>query len=82
MGGLIIRGGRASAWLDRPAGVVGGDQPAKGQIELFAVCTENERIYAVPIEDATRSEGRLGIEPTGNHQDKRVRWARDYELPE
>ena len=54
----------------------------KGEVELFIVhCPETERLYAVPIEDATRTQGTLRIDPTGNRQDKRVRWARDYELP-
>ena len=33
------------------------------------------------IDDATRTQGTLRIDPTANGQDKRVRWARDYELP-
>jgi hypothetical protein len=54
----------------------------KGEIELFVVCcAETRRLYAVPIEDATRTQGTLRIDPPGNCQQKRVRWARDYELP-
>jgi PD-(D/E)XK endonuclease len=54
----------------------------KGDVEMFMVhCPDNERIYAVPIEDATRTVGTLRIEPTGNGQHSRIRWARDYELP-
>ena len=55
----------------------------KDQIELFMVhCPETGGTYAIPIDEATRSHGTLRIDPTANGQDKRVRWARDYELPE
>jgi hypothetical protein len=56
-------------------------RPYTGEIELFmAYCAANGRVYAVPIEDATRSEVRLRLSPTANGQAKHVRWARDYEL--
>jgi hypothetical protein len=55
----------------------------KGQVELFMVhCLETNGIYAVPVDEASRHHGTLRIDPTANGQDKRVRWARDYELPE
>ena len=55
----------------------------KGEIDLFMVhCPETGGIYAIPIDEATRSHGTLRIDPTANGQDKHVRWARDYELPE
>ena len=55
----------------------------EGDIELFLVyCPETNGLYAVPIDDATRTQGTLRIDPTGNGQGKRIRWARDYELPE
>jgi hypothetical protein len=54
----------------------------KEDVELFIVhCAETERVYVIPIADVTRTQGTLRIDPTGNGQDKRVRWARDYELP-
>jgi PD-(D/E)XK endonuclease len=54
----------------------------KDDVELFIVsCLETGGIYAIPIEDATRTQGTLRIDPTANRQNKRVRWARDYELP-
>src|SRR5688500_610517 len=54
----------------------------KDDVELFIVhCPETDRVYVIPIDDATRTEGRLRIDPTANGQHKRVRWARDYELP-
>jgi hypothetical protein len=53
-----------------------------GDVELLiAYCPDNGRIYVIPIEEATRSQGTLRIEPTANGQHKRVRWARYYELP-
>jgi PD-(D/E)XK nuclease superfamily protein len=54
----------------------------KEDADMFMVhCPDTGQIYAVPIADATRTMGTLRIEPTANGQDKRVRWARDYELP-
>jgi hypothetical protein len=55
----------------------------KGDVELFIVhCPETGGLHAIPIDEATRTQGTLRLEPTGNGQDKGVRWARDYELPE
>jgi PD-(D/E)XK endonuclease len=54
-----------------------------GDVELFLVfCPDNQRIYAVPIEECPSREGCLRITPTANRQSRGVRWARDYELPE
>jgi hypothetical protein len=54
----------------------------KQDIELFIVhCRETGSLYAIPIDEATRTQGTLRIDPTGNGQHKHVRWARDYELP-
>jgi hypothetical protein len=54
----------------------------KDDVELFVVyCPDTGRLYVVPIEEATRTQGTLRVDPTANGQDKRVRWARDYELP-
>ena len=33
------------------------------------------------IDEATRTQGTLRVDPTVNGQNERVRWARDYELP-
>jgi hypothetical protein len=55
----------------------------EGDIELFIVhCPETDALYAISIDEATRTQGTLRIDPTGNGQGKRIRWARDYELPE
>jgi PD-(D/E)XK endonuclease len=54
----------------------------KSDVELLIVhCPETGQLYVIPIEDATRTQGTLRIGPTANGQNKRVRWARDYELP-
>jgi hypothetical protein len=53
------------------------------EVDLFLIyCPETNGIYAVPIEEVTSSVGALRVEPTANGQAKRIRWARDYELPE
>jgi PD-(D/E)XK endonuclease len=54
----------------------------KDDVEQFIVyCPETGRLYAIPIDEATRTQGTLRVDPTANGQKKRVRWARDYELP-
>jgi hypothetical protein len=54
----------------------------RDDVELFIVhCPENGGLYVIPIDDATRTQGTLRIDPAVNGQNKRVRWARDYELP-
>ena len=54
----------------------------KEDVDLIVVhCPDTHATYAVPIEDATRTQGTLRISPTANGQAKGVRWARDYELP-
>jgi hypothetical protein len=58
----------AASWPSRPKWN-GAAAPATGGL------------YVIPIGDATRTQGTLRIDPTANGQDKRVRWARDYELP-
>lgn len=53
-----------------------------GEVEIFLVhCPETDRIYAVPVNEVSHTEGWLRVDPTENGQAKRVRWARDYELP-
>jgi PD-(D/E)XK nuclease superfamily protein len=54
----------------------------RGEVELFIVyCRDTHLLYAIPIEEATRTQGTLRVEPTANGQGKHIRWARDYELP-
>jgi hypothetical protein len=53
-----------------------------GQVDLFIVfCTDNERVYVIPADEVPSCEMYLRIDPPRNRQGKRVRWAKDYELP-
>ena len=53
-----------------------------GEIEYFAVyCRENDGIYLVPCEVTSRGPNSLRLAPTANNQERRIRWAADFELP-
>jgi PD-(D/E)XK endonuclease len=53
-----------------------------GEVDLFAVyCPENITVYLVPADEVSPNINYLRVDPTRNNQSKRVRWARDYELP-
>jgi hypothetical protein len=53
-----------------------------GDIDLFAVyCPATGRVYVVPVEEATSTTGTLRVDPPANGQSRRIRWAKDYELP-
>jgi PD-(D/E)XK endonuclease len=53
-----------------------------GEIDLFIVyCRENERVYLIPAAEVPATGMYLRVEPTGNGQQKGIRWAKDYELP-
>jgi hypothetical protein len=55
----------------------------ENEVDLFLVyCPETDRVYVIPIEEATSSVGALRVAPTANGQAKGIRWAREYELPE
>jgi hypothetical protein len=49
--------------------------------EILVHCPANGGLYAIPIEEATRTQGTLRVDPTANGQEKGVRWARDFQLP-
>jgi hypothetical protein len=52
------------------------------QIDLFLVyCPDTDRVYAVGVGEVRSGCGFLRVDPTGNAQVKRIRWAADYELP-
>jgi hypothetical protein len=54
----------------------------EGDAELFLVYwPEQNRIYAVPVEEAPKGHMYLRVDPTRNGQSARIRYARDYELP-
>lgn len=53
-----------------------------GEVDLFIVyCTENERVYVLPADEVPACGMYLRVNPPRNKQCKRVRWAKDYELP-
>lgn len=53
-----------------------------GEVDLFIVyCAENDRVYVVPADEVPNRGMHLRIDPPRNRQNKRVRWAKDYELP-
>ena len=53
-----------------------------GEIDLFIVyCPDNQSVYAIPAADVPSCCMHLRVDPPRNQQSKRVRWAKDYELP-
>jgi hypothetical protein len=60
--------------------LVRGDE---GEVEYFCVyCPDTGDVYGVPIEDVRGRRGALRVSPTRNAQARRIRWARDYALPD
>jgi hypothetical protein len=54
----------------------------RGDADLFiAYCPQNDRVYAVPVDEAALTYVRLRLDPPANNQQIGVRWATDYELP-
>jgi PD-(D/E)XK nuclease superfamily protein len=54
----------------------------RGDADLFiAYCPQNDRVYAVPVDEAARTQINLRLDPPANNQKVGVRWATDYELP-
>jgi hypothetical protein len=64
------------------AGNSGGKrQGYAGLADFFAVyCPDTEQTYLVPVTAVGIGEIWLRVEPTLNNQQKRVKWARDYQL--
>lgn len=53
-----------------------------GEVDLFIVyCGDNEGVYAIPADEVPGTAMYLRVDPPRNQQCKRVRWAKDYELP-
>ncbi len=53
----------------------------RGECDLFAVYYETlNKIYLVPVNDVGKISANLRLAPTQNHQQKNIRWAKDYEL--
>ena len=52
------------------------------EVDLFLVyCPQTDRVYSVPADETTTSDVALRVDPPGNGQAKRIRWAADHELP-
>jgi hypothetical protein len=53
-----------------------------GDAEYFGVyCAELNKVYLVPVDIATySSEVSLRVDPPKNNQEKKIVWARDYEI--
>ncbi len=52
-----------------------------GEVDLFGVyCPPLDRCFVIPAEDVTTNGVRLRIRPAANGQQKRVRWAADYDI--
>ena len=51
-------------------------------VEYFGVyCAELNKVYLVPVDIATyASEVSLRVDPPKNNQEKKIIWARDYEI--
>ena len=53
-----------------------------GEVDFLAVyCPENEKVYLIPEAELIKTHGHLRIQPTANHQGRKVRWAAQFELP-
>ncbi len=53
-----------------------------GEVDLFIVyCPDTQRVYVVPADEVPATSMYLRVDPPRNRQGKRVRWAKDYELP-
>jgi hypothetical protein len=51
------------------------------EIDYFAVyCEHTGKVYLVPVEDISSTDGVLRVLPTANNQAKGIRWAQDYEV--
>ena len=54
----------------------------RGEIEIFLVyCEATGQIYSVPVEDVGACHIYLRVDAPRNNQARRIRWAKDYELP-
>ena len=53
----------------------------RGDVEYFAVYSPDlDKVYLIPIEQAGTNQGTLRLVPTANNQEKKVHWAKDYEV--
>jgi hypothetical protein len=53
-----------------------------GEVDLFIVyCPETRKVYVVSADEVPDTAMYLRVDPPRNRQSKRIRWAKDYELP-
>ena len=53
----------------------------RGQCDYFAVyCEELDKVYLLPVDQVGVTEAHLRLTSAKNNQEKKVRWAQDYEL--
>jgi len=77
-GGACINFATASTYYHTKAGF--GRRGYHGEIDYFAVYSPDTRgVYLVPIDHVGTTSAKLRLAPTGNRQEKHVRWAKDYE---
>ena len=58
-------------------------RPYTHDVEFFGVyCPENNKVYLVPVAEATNTGWVLRIDPPRNGQKTKIRWARDFEIGE
>jgi len=59
----------------------GKRQGYRGSADLFGVyCPDNQQVYLVPVAEVGIGGTLLRVEETLNKQQKRIRWAKDYNL--
>jgi hypothetical protein len=56
-------------------------KPYTNEVDFFGVyCPQNDKVYLVPIVEATNTDCVLRIDPPRNGQKTRIGWARDFEI--
>ena len=56
-------------------------QHYQGEVDFFAVYSpDTKQVYFLPISDVSNTENSLRLVPTGNKQEKRIKYAADYVL--
>jgi hypothetical protein len=59
----------------------GGTRDYRGRADVFGVfCPALERVFIVPVEDTARYKTSLRLRPARNNQERRVRYADDYDI--
>jgi hypothetical protein len=53
----------------------------RGQCDYFAVyCEQLNKIYLIPVDQVGMTRANLRLVPAKNNQEKKLRWAKDFEL--